>query len=50
MKDVIGYDNYAYDRTLDTHIKNIRKKIGEKISIETVRGIGYRFELISQTL
>jgi DNA-binding response OmpR family regulator len=27
MKDVFGFDNYAADRTIDTHIKNIRKKI-----------------------
>ncbi len=31
-------------RTVDTHIKNLRKKIGEKY-IETVRGYGYRFEV-----
>lgn len=31
-------------RTVDTHIKNLRKKIGEEY-IETVRGYGYRFEL-----
>lgn len=47
MKDVMGYDNYIHDRTIDTHIKNIRKKIGEKINIETIRWIGYRFEIIS---
>ena len=27
MRDVMGYDNYIYDRTIDTHIKNLRKKI-----------------------
>lgn len=27
MKEVIGYDQYMYDRTIDTHIKNLRKKI-----------------------
>lgn len=27
MKDIIGYDNYLYDRTIDTHVKNLRKKI-----------------------
>jgi DNA-binding response OmpR family regulator len=31
-------------RTVDTHIKNLRKKIGEEY-IETVRGYGYRFEV-----
>lgn len=42
MKDIIGYDQYLYDRTIDTHIKNLRKKIGYSIEIETIRGVGYR--------
>lgn len=42
MRDIIGYENYVYDRTIDTHIKNIRKKTEWVIEIETVRGIGYR--------
>lgn len=41
MKDIFGYDQYMYDRTIDTHMKNLRKKIGEDM-IETVRGVGYR--------
>ena len=39
MKDIIGYDQYIYDRTIDTHIKNLRKKIGNSLEIETIRGI-----------
>ncbi len=27
MRDILGYDNYLYDRTVDTHIKNLRKKV-----------------------
>ncbi len=42
MKEIIGYDHYLYDRTIDTHMKNLRKKIGSAANIETVRGIGYR--------
>ncbi len=42
MKNIIGYENYLYDRTIDTHIKNIRKKLDTSINIETIRGIGYR--------
>jgi len=38
MKEVIGYENYVYDRTIDTHVKNIRKKIASPESILTVRG------------
>ncbi len=42
MKDIIWYDNYLYDRTIDTHIKNLRKKLEGAIEIETIRGVGYR--------
>jgi DNA-binding response OmpR family regulator len=45
MKDIIGYENYLYDRTIDTHVKNLRKKIGESVEIETIRGIGYRIHV-----
>ncbi len=37
MKDIIGYENYVYDRTIDTHIKNLRRKTEGIIDIETVR-------------
>ena len=35
----------SYDRVIDTHVKNIRAKLGATGSewIETVRGYGYRF-------
>ncbi len=37
----------GYDRTIDAHIKNIRKALGDDAEkprfIETVRGVGYRF-------
>lgn len=42
MKDVMGYSNYIYDRTLDTHIKNIRKKMWEPVVLETVRWVWYK--------
>ncbi|QFR39231.1 response regulator transcription factor [Candidatus Gracilibacteria bacterium 28_42_T64] len=42
MTEAIGYDKYIYDRTIDTHIKNLRKKLGNKDLILTVRGEGYR--------
>lgn len=38
MKEVIGYENYMYDRTIDTHIKNLRKKLEDKDMILTLRG------------
>ena len=43
--DVWGYDFYGDDRTLDTHIKLLRKQLGQYAGlIATVRGVGYRFE------
>ena len=45
MKEIIGYEHYLYDRTIDTHMKNLRRKIGDSANIETVRGIGYRISL-----
>lgn len=42
MKDIFWYDNYAYDRTVDTHIKNLRKKIGSSDYISTIRWVWYR--------
>lgn len=43
--DVWGYDFYGDDRTLDTHIKLLRKSLGEYSRfIVTLRGVGYRFE------
>ncbi len=43
--DVWGYDFYGDDRTLDTHIKLLRKQLGKYSEhIVTLRGVGYRFE------
>lgn len=45
IRDVWGYDFYGDDRTLDTHIKLLRKSLREYNScIVTLRGVGYRFE------
>ncbi|MEI6710806.1 MAG: response regulator transcription factor [bacterium] len=41
MREIMGYANFLYDRTIDTHIKNIRHKVGDDVLI-TVRGIGYK--------
>ena len=44
LKVVWGYSDEIHSRTLDTHMKRLRKKLGEEGSfIETIRGIGYRF-------
>jgi len=42
MTEIIWYDNYVYDRTIDTHIKNLRKKLENKDMILTIRGKWYR--------
>ena len=45
ISEVWGYDFYGDDRTLDTHIKLLRKSLGEYAArITTLRGVGYRFE------
>ena len=45
IRDVWGYDFYGDDRTLDTHIKLLRKSLKEySTMIVTLRGVGYRFE------
>ena len=43
--EVWGYDFYGDDRTLDTHIKLLRRSLGDYSKyIVTLRGVGYRFE------
>ena len=45
ITNVWGYDFYGDDRTLDTHIKLLRKSLGDySRCIVTLRGVGYRFE------
>ena len=45
LSEVWGYDYYGDDRTLDTHIKLLRKALGPYADyITTLRGLGYRFE------
>jgi two-component system, OmpR family, phosphate regulon response regulator PhoB len=45
LQRIWGYDERIQTRTLDTHVKRLREKLGEfGDAIETVRGIGYRFQ------
>ena len=45
LTNVWGYDFYGDDRTIDTHVKTLRKNLGSYGDlIKTVRGIGYKFE------
>ncbi len=44
LREVWGYRDTANSRTLDTHIKRLRKKLGDlSRCIETVRGVGYQY-------
>jgi len=44
LQEVWGYDDFVQTRTLDSHIKRLRDKLGTRGSrIETVYGVGYRF-------
>jgi two-component system phosphate regulon response regulator PhoB len=44
MEAALGDDANALERTIDVHIRSLRKKLGEaREHIETVRGVGYRF-------
>ena len=46
LNNVWNYDYYGDSRTIDSHIKKIRHKLGKKGKyIETIRGIGYKFEV-----
>ena len=45
LSNVWGYDYFGDDRTLDTHIKLLRRNLGDYAKyIVTLRGVGYRFE------
>jgi len=45
LSDIWGYDFFGDDRTIDTHVKNLRNNLGEyRKFIVTLRGIGYKFE------
>ena len=46
LNNVWNYDYYGDSRTIDSHIKKIRHKLGKKGKhIETIRGIGYKFDI-----
>ncbi|MGE9874522.1 response regulator transcription factor [Hornefia butyriciproducens] len=45
LSDIWGYDFFGDDRTIDTHIKNLRNALGPyRDYIVTLRGVGYKFE------
>ena len=47
LNNVWNYDYYGEDRTIDTHVKKLRHKLGSKGKyIKTIWGIGYKFETL----
>ena len=44
LQKVWGYAYFNDLKVVDVHIGNLRRKLGEKHGIETVRGVGFRFE------
>ncbi len=45
LQDVWGYENPIDSRTVDTHMRRLREKIGPAADfLETIRGVGYRFK------
>lgn len=46
LNNVWNYDYYGDSRTIDSHVKKIRHKLGKKGKyIKTIRGVGYKFEI-----
>jgi len=45
LDDVWGASQENMTRTIDTHVKRLREKLGDEVGayVETVRGVGYRF-------
>ena len=51
LNGVWNYDYFGDARTIDTHVKKLRAKLGEKgnLYIQTVWGLGYKFEIVPMT-
>lgn len=51
VEKVLGYDFEGYERTIDSHVKNLRAKLGDDPRnprwLFTVHGVGYRFEAVN---
>ena len=44
LQTIWKYEFFGEERIIDTHIKNLRKKLGGEDYIETIRGVGYRID------
>ena len=48
LQTIWKYEFFGEERIIDTHIKNLRKKLGVSDYIETIRGVGYRIDKENQ--
>ncbi len=48
LQSLWKYEFFGEERIIDTHIKNLRKKLGTADYIETIRGVGYRIDKENQ--
>ena len=47
LNNVWGYNYFGDERTVDTHVKKLREKLGERAdAIKTIRGYGYKMEMM----
>lgn len=44
LSKIWNYEFFGDERIIDTHIKNIRRKLGDEDCIETIRGLGYKLQ------
>lgn len=44
LEKIWGYDYFGDTRVVDVHIGHVRQKLGDQNFVETIRGVGYRFE------
>lgn len=44
LDGVWGYDWVGDERTVDVHVLQLRKKLGDALNLATVRGVGYRLD------
>ncbi|MFF1818840.1 response regulator transcription factor [Kribbella sp. NPDC058245] len=42
LEHAFGFDHYVFDRTIDVHVMNLRKKFGGSTYLKTVYGVGYK--------
>jgi two-component system response regulator CpxR len=52
MKEVLGRELSPFDRSIDMHVSNLRKKLGHQVAglerIKTIRGVGYIYGAASE--